>query len=229
MSTTTAMKISKKTLEILKNYASINSNILVNAGNTITTISPVKNVLAEAKVEEKFDTSFGIWDLNKFLGVVSLFNDPEFEFEDKYVKIIGDKGSAVKYYYCEPKLLTVPTKKINMPESVISFTLTQKNFAELQKASSVLQVSDIVVRNNDGTIEMTALDKADAGSNTYSIQVGEYDGSNDFEMFFKIENLKLLAGDYDVEICEKVVSKFNHKNANVSYWIALESDSNFSK
>lgn len=229
MSTTTAMKISKKTLDILKNYASINSNILVNAGNNITTISPVKNVLAEAKVEEKFDTSFGIWDLNKFLGVVSLFNDPEFEFEEKYVKIIGDKGSSVKYYYCEPKLLTVPTKKINMPESVISFTLTQKNFAELQKASSVLQVSDIVVRNNEGTIQMTALDKADTGSNTYSIDVGEYDGDNNFEMYFKIDNLKLLSGDYDVEICEKVVSKFCHKTANLSYWIALESDSNFSK
>ena len=125
MSTTTAMKISKKTLEILKNYASINSNILVQPGNSITTISPVKNVLAEAKVEENFDTQFGIWDLNKFLGVVSLFNDPEFEFEDKCVNIVGSSGSSVKYHYCEPKLLTVPTKKINMPSSVIAFTLTQ--------------------------------------------------------------------------------------------------------
>jgi hypothetical protein len=229
MSTTTAMKISKKTLEILKNYASINSNILVQPGNSITTISPVKNVLAEAKVEENFDTQFGIWDLNKFLGVVSLFNDPEFEFEDKCVNIVGSSGSSVKYHYCEPKLLTVPTKKINMPSSVIAFTLTQKNFAELQKAASVLQVSDIAVRNNDGVIQMTALDKADVGTNTYSIDVGKYDRDNNFEMFFKIENLKLMNGDYDVEICEKVVSKFSHKSMNISYWIALEADSNFSK
>jgi hypothetical protein len=229
MSTTTAMKISKKTLDILKNYASINSNILVQPGNSITTISPVKNVLAEAKVEENFDTQFGIWDLNKFLGVVSLFNDPEFEFEDKCVNIVGSSGSSVKYHYCEPKLLTVPTKKINMPSSVIAFTLTQKNFAELQKAASVLQVSDIAVRNNDGVIQMTALDKADVGTNTYSIDVGKYDRDNNFEMFFKIENLKLMNGDYDVEICEKVVSKFSHKSMNISYWIALEADSNFSK
>lgn len=228
MSTATAMKISKKTLDILKNFATINSNILVKPGNTITTISPVKNVLAEAVVEETFDVEFGIWDLNKFLGVVSLFNDPEFEFEDKYVRICGSGGS-VKYHYCEPKLLTVPNKKINMPESAMNFVLTQKKFAELQKASSVLQVSDISVSNDGSLISMTAMDKADVSSNTYSIGVGEYDGDNTFEMFFKIDNLKLLPGDYDVEICEKVVSKFSNQNMNLNYWIALEADSNFNK
>jgi len=228
MSTATAMKISKKTLDILKNFAAINSNILVSPGNTISTISPVKNVLAEATVEETFDVEFGIWDLNKFLGVVSLFNDPEFEFEDKYVRICGTGGS-VKYHYCEPKLLTVPTKKINMPDTAISFALTQKKFAELQKAASVLQVSDISVSNDGTLVSMTALDKADVSSNTYSIGVGEYQGDNSFEMFFKIENLKLLPGDYDVDICEKVVSKFTHQSMNLNYWIALEADSNFNK
>lgn len=228
MSTATAMKISKKTLDILKNFASINSNILVHPGNKITTISPVKNVLAEATVEETFDVEFGIWDLNKFLGVVSLFNDPEFEFEEKYVRISGSSGS-VKYHYCEPKLLTVPTKKINMPKSAISFVLLQKKFAELQKASSVLQVSDICVSNDDGNIKMTAMDKADVSSNTYSIDVGTYEGTNNFDMFFKIDNLKLFTGDYDVEICEKTVSKFSNQNISLNYWIALESDSNFNK
>jgi len=228
MSTATAMKISKKTLDILKNFAAINSNILVSPGNTISTISPVKNVLAEATVEETFDVEFGIWDLNKFLGVVSLFNDPEFEFEDKYVRICGTGGS-VKYHYCEPKLLTVPTKKINMPDTAISFALTQKKFAELQKAASVLQVSDISVSNDGTLVSMTALDKADVSSNTYSIGVGEYQRDNSFEMFFKIENLKLLPGDYDVDICEKVVSKFTHQSMNLNYWIALEADSNFNK
>ena len=228
MSTATAMKISKKTLDILKNFATINSNILIKPGNTITTITPVKNVLAEAVVEETFDVEFGIWDLNKFLGVVSLFNDPEFEFEEKYVRICGSGGS-VKYHYCEPKLLTVPNKKINMPESAMNFVMTQKKFAELQKASSVLQVSDISVSNDGSLISMTAMDKADVSSNTYSIGVGEYGGDNSFEMFFKIDNLKLLPGDYDVQICEKVVSKFSNQNMNLNYWIALEADSNFNK
>lgn len=116
-----------------------------------------------------------------------------------------------------------------MPKTAIEFVLTQKKFAELQKASSVLQVSDISVSNDGSLISMSALDKADVSSNTYSIGVGEYGGSNSFEMFFKIDNLKLLAGDYDVEICEKVVSKFSHQGMKLHYWIALEADSNFNK
>jgi hypothetical protein len=225
MSTVTTIKLSKKTLEILKNFASINSNILVNPGNIITTISPVKNVLAEATVDEAFDVQFGVWDLNKFLGTISLFNDPEFEFHDKYVTISGSNGSSVKYFYCEPKLLTTPTKKIQMPSSVVSFKLTQKNFTELQKAASVLQLPDIAVRSNDGRIELVALDKNDTTSNSYSVDVGETDV--DFEFFFKVENLKLINGDYSVEITEKIVSKFTHETLNLSYWIALEPDSKY--
>jgi len=225
MSTATTIKLSKKTLDILKNYASINSNILVNPGNIITTISPVKNVLAEAKVEESFDTTFGVWDLNKFLGTVSLFDDPEFEFHEKYVTISGANGSSVKYFYCEPKLLTTPTKKINMPTSVVKFKLTQKTFNELQKAASVLQLPDIAVRSNDGRMELVALDKNDDSSNNYSVDLGETDA--DFEFYFKVENLKLLAGDYTVEITEKIVSKFSHETIDLSYWIALEPDSKY--
>jgi hypothetical protein len=225
MSTATTIKLSKKTLDILKNYASINSNILVNPGNIITTISPVKNVLAEAKVEESFDTTFGVWDLNKFLGTVSLFSDPEFEFHEKYVTISGANGSSVKYFYCEPKLLTTPTKKINMPTSVVKFKLTQKTFNELQKAASVLQLPDIAVRSNGGRMELVALDKNDDSSNNYSVDLGETDA--DFEFYFKVENLKLLAGDYTVEITEKIVSKFSHETIDLSYWIALEPDSKY--
>lgn len=225
MSTATTIKLSKKTLEILKNFASINSNILVNPGNIITTISPVKNVLAEASVDETFDTQFGVWDLNKFLGTVSLFTDPEFEFHEKFVTISGSNGSSVKYFYCEPKLLTTPTKKIQMPSSVVNFKLTQKNFIELQKAASVLQLSDIAVRSNDGRMELVALDKNDSSSNSYSVDLGETEA--DFEFYFKVENLKLIGGDYSVEITEKIVSKFTHETLNLSYWIALEPDSKY--
>lgn len=225
MSTATTIKLSKKTLEILKNFASINSNILVNPGNVITTISPVKNVLAEASVDETFDMQFGVWDLNKFLGTVSLFTDPEFEFHEKFVTISGSNGSSVKYFYCEPKLLTTPTKKIQMPSSVVNFKLTQKNFIELQKAASVLQLPDIAVRSNDGRMELVALDKNDSSSNSYSVDLGETEA--DFEFYFKVENLKLIGGDYSVEITEKIVSKFTHETLNLSYWIALEPDSKY--
>jgi len=231
--TSTSMKISKKTLDILKNFASINSNLLVKPGNIISTISPVKNVLAEVTVDEDFEKEFGIWDLNKFLGTISLFNDPEFEFSDKSVTISGSNGSSVVYYYCEPKLLTVPTKKIKMPDIAVKFNLTQRAFNDLLKAAAVLQLPDIGVRYNiddckEGKMEIFATDKSTVGSNFYSLPVSDdITGDFSFKMYFKAENLKLFTGDYEVEICKQVVSKFTSHDLDLSYWIALEADSEF--
>ena len=225
MTTMTKMKMSTKTLNLLKNYSSINSNILVKPGNKIATISPVKNVMSEAIVEENFDTEFGIWDLNKFLGVVSLFDKPEFAFNEKSVTISGTSGASVEYYYSEPSLLSVPTKSITMPEGVASFKLTQKNFAELQKASSVLQVSDLAVRTNGDNLELAVLDKNDVTSNCYTIDLGEVAGGHDFCFYFKVENLKMIEGDYNVNISDKNISQFSGND--VVYWIALETDSKY--
>ena len=225
MTTMTKMKMSNKTLNLLKNYASINSNILVKPGNKITTISPVKNVMSEAIVTEDFDTEFGIWDLNKFLGVVSLFDKPEFAFDEKSVTISGTSGASVEYYYSEPSLLSVPTKEITMPEAVVSFKLTQKNFAELQKAASVLQVSDLAVRTDGDNLQLAVLDKSDVTSNCYTIDLGEIAGGNDFCFYFKVENLKMIEGDYNVDISDKNISQFS--GSDVVYWIALETDSKY--
>ena len=223
----TATKLSKQTLDILKNFASINSNILVSPGNVIKTISPVKNVMSQAVVKENFDTEFGIWDLNKFLGVVSLFNDPEFYFNEKYVEIVGNNGTRVVYHYSEPKLLTTVTKEIRMPDAVVNFTLEQDDFSELQKASGVLQLPDLCLRNFSEGIELVAVDKKDSSSNNYSVLVGNDYANGDFEFFFKTENLKLLPGDYRVSVTDKVVSKFVHTELDLTYWIALESDSRY--
>jgi len=219
--------ISKDTLDVLKNFSSINSNILVKEGNILTTISPVKNVMAEAEISETFDQEFGIWDLNKFLGTVSLFENPEFSFNEKSVNITSQKNSSsVRYYYSEPSLLTTVNKKINMPESVVDCVLTQSHFNDVLKAASVLQVNDIAIRSNGDTIELVALDKKDASSNNYSIEVGTLPHDNhDFVFYFKAENLKMLPGDYNVSITEKIVSQFVHTSRNLTYWVALESDS----
>ena len=223
------VKLSKTTLDLLKNFASINSNILVKPGQSIQTISPVKNVLAQASVAETFDVEFGIWDLNKFLGTVSLFSDPVFSFGEKSVEISSERGkSSVVYYYSEPKLLTVPTKSLNMPESVVSFDLTTSVFQELMKAASVMQLTDMSARStDDGKIELVVMDRTDKGSNNYSVEVAENISGADFEFFFKVENLKLLPGDYHVEVSNGVVSQFNHSNLDATYWIALESDSKY--
>jgi len=230
MTTATKMTLSRTTLDVLKNYASINSNILVRPGNKISTIAPVKNVMAEAVVEETFDTEFGIWDLNKFLGTISLFDKPEFEFEDKFVRITnGNSKSEVVYYYSAPNLLTTVNNKINMPESVVSFELKETDLQELQKAASVLQLPDLVVRSGDGKIELAVLDKADTSTNVYSIDVGDLTDESDFSFYFKVDNMKMLSGDYDVDISEKVVSQFSHKTEDIMYWVALESDSTFTR
>ena len=211
-STMTPTKISNETLDVLKNFSSINSNILVKEGNVLTTISPVKNVMAEATVPESFDQKFGIWDLNKFLGTISLFEDPEYMFEEKGVT--------------EPSLLTTVNKQINMPESVVTCSITQKVFNEILKASSVLQVSDIAIRSNSDELEIVALDKKDKSSNSYSITLDHLPaGGPEFSFFFKSENLKMLSGDYDVSISDKVVSQFTNINRSLKYWVALESDS----
>ena len=222
------MKLTSKTISILKNFSTINSNILVKPGNRLVTISPVKNVMSEAIVEEDFDVEFGIWDLSKFLGTVSLFAKPEFEFHDKHVVIRDEKKkSEVTYHYSEPRLLTTVNKEINMPESVVDCTITQNILNDILKASSVLQVNDIAIRSNGDSLEMVALDKADATSNNYSIELGDLPSHDDFTFYFKAENLKMLPGDYDVKITDKVISQFKKVNDDLTYWIALESDSQY--
>lgn len=224
----TGMKLSHDTLSILKNFASLNSNILIRPGNTISTVTPVKNVMAEATVEETFDTEFGIWDLNKFLGVISLFKEPVLTFGEKAV-IVSDasrkNAPSVTYYYCEPSLLTAPKKSITMPEILVSFKLTADNVAEITRASSILQVGDISIRGTKDKIEVVVFDKTDKGSNTYSIFVGENKAKTKFDIHMKVDNLKLMPGDYDVHISKSIVAKFAHCSKDITYFVALEATS----
>ena len=227
MAVMTSVKISKETLSVLKNFSQLNSNILVRPGNVISTVTPAKNVMAEATIGENFEVEFGIWDLNKFLGTVSLFDSPSFDFSEKSVRISGNNGSAVTYYYSEPSLLTVVNKKVQMPETVISFEFTESMFSDLQRAASVLQLPDMSIRSEGGEIVAVALDKKDPTSNNYTVVLDDYRSDASFNFNFKIDNMKMLAGDYQVDICESVVSSFTNKNVDVKYWIALETDSTY--
>ena len=225
---TNIMKLSDNTLSVLKNFSHINSNLLVKEGNQITTLSPAKNIVSIATVEEDFPVEFGIWDLSKLLGTITLFDDAEFEFNDKSMTIIGASGARVSYYYSEPRLLTTLEKEVKVPDTAVEFTLTEEVFNAVQKAAAVLQLPDMCIKStDDGNIEVLVLDKKSPTSNTYSITVGENSSDSDFEFYLKIENLKLLSGDYNVEVCKSVVSKFTHKTKDIFYYIALESDSNY--
>lgn len=226
---TDTMKISKRTLDILKNFSAINSGLLVKVGNTITTVNPGKTIMAEAKVDEKFSKQFSIYDLNKFLGTVSLFKDPDFSFEQNYIAIKNGK-STVKYYYCEEKLVNYTNKKVSMPKSAVEFDLSAKDFSELLKAAAVLQVQHLCVEpTKDGkSIQIVARDKEDVTSNDYSLVVSDYDGKANFEFIMDVDNLKIMSGDYRVQISEQGISMFSNKNEPLTYWIANHSDSSYS-
>jgi|694.fasta_scaffold00658_28 hypothetical protein len=225
--TKTTTKISKQTLTILKNFTSINSNLLVKPGNKIVTVAPAKNVMAEANVSETFDVEFGIWDMNKFLGTVSLFKDPEFVFNDKHVIISGNNSSSVTYYYSEPKLLTVPTKSINMPDAVVEFDLTETIFDEIVRASSVLQLPHLSITGDGNKLIGVVCDKNDPTCNKFSVELGKNTSDADFEFDFRIENLKFLPGEYQVKIAKSTISQFSHKDISLKYWVALESTSSY--
>ena len=221
------MTFSKNTLTILKNFSSLNSNLLVQPGNVIKTITPSKTGMAVATVEETFDVQFGIWDLNKFLGVVSLFNNPTFTFGDKSVKIKNGSDSVVNYYYSEPRLLTYPTKDVQMPSSNVSIVLTEKNFSELQKAASVMQLPDLSFTSDENKIVGMVSDLSDPTSNSYKIVVSSDYSGPEFLFNFKMENMKMLDGDYHVALSKSVIGQFTHASRPLTYWVAMDASSTY--
>lgn len=221
MNTVTKMRLSKETFNVLKNFSNINSNILIKPGNRLRTTSSGMNIYAEAKVQEEFDTEVGIWDLNKFLGVVSMFNNPDLEFYDTHVNISNGR-SAVTYYYSNPKLLTVPTKEIKMPDVLFSFDLDEKDLNEILKASSILQVSDFSIRATEkDKLELVVKDSSSDSSNQFAITVDEnYDGP-DYDGTFKVSEMKFMPGSYRVDLTDTLVSRFVHKSQDLLYYIAI--------
>ena len=222
------MKISTKTLDILKNFSEINQSILIKKGSTIKTVSIQQNILAHAKVEESFSQDFAIYQLNEFIGVLSTMNNPDLTFHDKYVMLSQENGACTKYFYAEPSVVISPEKDVNMPSEDINFTLLEKQYNDLLKMSSILQLNDICLKgcSKSDKIFLAVTNKKNDTSNDYSVQVGE--GVDEpFKMYFKTENLKMVAGDYNVHISSKGISHFENKTIKLDYWIALEPDSNY--
>lgn len=213
------MKFSPRTVQVLKNFSTINQSILFKQGSVVTTVSPQKTILARAKIKENFDREFAIYDLPKFLGVMSLFNDPEITTEDKFA-VIKDGNQKVNYTYTDPKMIvTPPNKTVDMGEGNVTFKLTNDTLARTIKAMSVLQTPEIAVVGSEGTIFIETFDSKNKTSDNFSVIVGET--PHTFKMVFKVDNIKMLAGDYDVEISKKGIGHF--KSDDVEYWITVES------
>jgi len=220
------MKISSETKAILKNFATINSGIKVDSGNQLKTISNMKNILAVATIPETFHKSFSIYNLVEFLGATSLMENPDFNFNEASLAI-ADADTSLTYFYASEGMVTSPEKMITMPDAEISIDLTSTLLTELQKAASVLGVNDLVLTSDGTKIEMQVTDKKNTTSNTFSRTVGEGNGAT-FTMNFKIENLKVLDGNYTVAVSSKGISHFKNKDVDLEYFIALEPDSSYS-
>ena len=225
------MKLNQNTLETLKNFASINTNILIKQGNELSTISTMRNIFAKATISDEFTKEFGIYDLNQFLSLVSSVNKPEMSFKDKHLEIFneGSPKKNKKLFYSDPSVIVSPTKAVNMPEAEVSFSLSQSNYKDLLKDALILQAPDLaLIGTKGGDVVLKVFDKKNDTSNSSVIPVGE-NATADYTFYFKVENMKMIDGDYDVSVSSKSISHFKHKTLPVEYWIALESDSTITK
>jgi hypothetical protein len=223
------MKLSNNTISVLKNYASINQNLVIKEGKEITTMSAMKNIIARAEVEEDFPQEVAIYDLNEFLSCLSLFKSPNLEFETTFVTITEENNpkTALKYFYSDPSVVTTPSKMITMPSNEITFTLDSSTLSNITKAAAVISSADLVLENTNGTSSLTVKDKKNDTANSYSMGV-ETEGEGNFSFFFKVENLKLIDGKYTVDISSKNISHMKNESTPIEYWIALEPESNYS-
>ena len=222
------MKLNDTTINILKNYATINPNIVIDKGTDIKTISVARNVLSTSVVSEPFPLKFGIYDLNEFLNVISLVDEPRLKFENDYV-VIGDATgrSSVKYFFSDPEMLTSPANSINMPEPEVKFTLDSDTLKKVKRAAAALGHDEISITPVTGAIRLSVLDSKDATSNNYSIDVeGEYPDVK-FQFILNVGNLKVVNEDFEVGISSKLISMFKSKQSTTEYYIALEKSSTY--
>ena len=220
------MKLSDKTLTLLKNFSSINQSILFKEGNTLRTISVMKNILAEATIEEELPKDFGIYDLNQFLNGLNLHQNAELDFQNDSYVVIKEGKSRSKYFFADPNvIITPPEKDIVLPSEDVCFLLDTKELDKLLKAAAVYQLPDLSVVGEAGVVKLVVRDKKNDTSNDFSVIVGETDET--FSFNFKVENIKILPGSYEVVISRKLLSRFKNTSFDVTYHIALEPDSTF--
>ena len=225
---TLTMKLSDKTLVILKNFAGINNSILVKRGDSLRTISLAKNILAEANINEEFPRDFAIYDLNQFLNGLGLHQDPELDFKEDSFLSIREGKRRVKYFFADPQVITSPPEKtLTLPTEDVCFQLDTVSLEKLLKAAAVYQLPDLSAIGEAGVVKLVVRDKKNDTSNEFAIVVGETD--KEFSFNFKVENIKIIPGAYDVVISSKLLAQFTNINHNLRYFIALEPDSTFTE
>lgn len=224
------MELSENTIQVLKNFSGINSNIMVQEGNVLRSVTEARSVVARAEVTEQFPQAFGIYDLNEFISVLSLVDTPNLQFKDDYV-LIGDASgrSKVKYFFSSEETLTTSQKDIKMPSADVFFTLDNDTLNRVKKAASVLGHAEVSITGDNGVLTLAVVDTKNSTSNAYEIDIdGEFNKDAKFNFVIDNKNLaRLLSGDYEVQISSKLITQFKNKQVNVTYWIALEKTSTY--
>lgn len=222
------VSISNDTLSVLRNFSSINPNVVLKPGQEVKTISEAKNILAVADIGEDFPTEMGIYDLNEFLSVVNLVDKPQLNFGDNHVDIVGG-NSKVKYFFSDSSILTTPQKDITMPDCEVEVSFTDDTLSQIRKAASALGHSEMSITATDDGVNIKVFDSKDSSANIYNIQLANDAGYKEgqFEFVINISNLKLLDGDYVVKISSKLISEWKNTTKPVRYYIALEKNSNY--
>ena len=220
------MKLSDNTLSLLKNFSTINQSILFKQGNRLRTMSVMKNILAEATITEELPKDFGIYDLGQFLNGMGLHQSPELDFANENHVVIKEGKMRSKYFFADPNvIITPPDKPIELPSEDVTFELSTDQLDKLLKAAAIYQLPDLSVVGENGAVKLLVRDKKNDTSNSFAIAVGETDSTFNFN--FKVENIKILPGTYNIVVSQKLLSRFTAKNYDLTYYIALEPDSTF--
>lgn len=219
------MNLSKETLALIRNFASINGSIVLKQGNVLSTISEGKNVMASVTITESFPSDFGIYDLNEFLSAIGIFTNTQLEFSDKYVMISDGGTSKIKYFAAGDGIVKAAPSTIKFPKPDVEFELDSAQLAMILKTASALKASDVSVVGDGSMLRVFVTDKKNATANAYQVDIGETEET--FKANLKVENLKMLPGDYSVGISNKKISRFVSKTSDLTYFVAIESDSEF--
>lgn len=217
------MNLSKETLQVIENFSSINGSLLFQHGNKLATMSESKNLVVHATVAEEFPVDFGVYDLKEFLGVVGLFTNPVLEFSEKFVVISDGGKSRIKYFATGDGVVKAAPANVKVPSVDVEFELTASQLGMIKRTASVLKAADFSIIGGNGELKLVVADKKNDTSNAYEVVIGETD--LDFRVNILIENLKMLPGDYAVAISKKKISRFVNKANDLTYFVAVEKDS----
>jgi len=219
------MKFSNETLTVLKSFTAINKSILLSSGNVLKTITPEKTLIAIADIADEIPSDACIYDLSRFLSILSLYNDPDVEFFDKYF-IISEGKRRTKYVFADLSMIhTPPEKEITIPSADVTVSVSDGDLSAVLKAAGVLQFSEIAFVGEGGKCYLKAIDSSNNGADDFGIEIGE--AVDDFQIIIKTDNLKLMPLDYEVTLCSKGISEF--KGKGVTYYVAIDSKSTYNK